>query len=246
MARGFRKWMSKRLEGQTEKNTFDKERDVAFLHIGKTAGSQIKDLANNLNSLQDRFRIVGQKHRTRLSDLPEDLRYFFSIRDPVTRFRSAFYSRKRRGRPRYDNPWSRTEELAFAKFEQANDLAEALSAADDRDKSAFWAMSTIGHVCTQQVDWFHRAGLIFEHRPPVHVVRQEHFRKDFAVLLQRLGSSIRLEDLTVVEASPTAHVFDYSTTPPLSDLAKRNIETWYRRDVEFYRFCCDWIETRSL
>ena len=73
---------------------------VHFLHLGKNAGTTIKALVRKINQEAKTTLIAAHGHRITLSDLPKDAVYFFSIRDPIARFYSGFYSRKRKGAPR--------------------------------------------------------------------------------------------------------------------------------------------------
>ena len=178
---------------------------VHYLHIGKTAGTQIGNVLAQVNGEQSAITFVKNGHGTVLRSLPADDSYFFSLRDPISRFRSGFYSRKRCGRPRLNNPWSPSEALIFEEFEHANDLAEALFQTDTRGRRALSAMLTIGHMGSGQVDWFKKAGDIFSIRPPVWIVRQAHLEADVTVLLRRLGIDVKVK-LTADPAK--AHVND--------------------------------------
>jgi hypothetical protein len=147
---------------------------VHYLHIGKTAGTQIGHVIKQVNLAQPGIRIINNGHGTMLRSLPSGSEYFFSLRDPIGRFRSGFYSRKRMGRPRLNNPWSPSETLIFEEFAHANDLAEALFRCDARGRKAMSAMLTIGHIGHSQVDWFKKAGDIFSLRPPVWDRHADH------------------------------------------------------------------------
>jgi hypothetical protein len=68
---------------------------LVFLHVGKNAGTQILHLASQLQN--NGIVINKMPHRGRLMDISGNDRYFFSIRDPISRFKSGFYSRKRKG-----------------------------------------------------------------------------------------------------------------------------------------------------
>ena len=101
-------------------------REIHFLHIGKNAGTAIASLLSYWNQQCSDIGFVKHSHSVRLRDLPPPAEYFFSIRNPVSRFVSAFYSRKRKGLPRFHFEWSPDEELAFKTFEHATNLAEYL------------------------------------------------------------------------------------------------------------------------
>jgi len=219
----------------------DPREQVHFLHIGKCAGTAIMDVAAMLEETSPDMRIIYSGHDTYLMDIPETDRYFFGVRDPITRFRSGFYSRKRRGRPQYDYHWTQGEALAFANFEHANDLAEALFAQGETGRRAFMAMKSIRHCSQNQVDWFSRAGDLFVNRPPVWILRQEHFAADFAVLCGRLGLDFDAVYAKQNAGGANSHANDYTGAPPLSDLAKANLARWYAPDFELYAMCENWI-----
>lgn len=213
-------------------------RVVYFLHIGKAAGSQVKQMMAQVNSAQDRVVMKALSHDVSLIDLPEPSDYFFSIRDPISRFRSGFYSRKRRGRPLNDIEWSPHEERAFAEFEHAADLAEALFADGERGMRAVAAMKSIRHTAQDQVDWFALAGDIFSTRPPVWALRQEHLATDMKVLLERLELDVAPEARRDAKG---AHANDYSGIPEISERGKENLRSWYAQDFAFYEAVETWM-----
>lgn len=217
-------------------------KDVYFLHIGKTAGSQIGELSQQINTLQRSTFVVRCPHSVKLRDLPRKAPYFFSIRNPISRFRSGFYSRKRMGQPRYLNPWRKDEESAFYDFPHANDLAEALFRKDELGAKAFLAIQSIGHISSQQVDWFGGEARFLVSRPPVFIVRQEHFERDFAMLMKNLSLPFGLELLSIENDERKSHRYDYAGVPSLSELAVENLRIWYARDIELYRACDAWCD----
>ena len=79
---------------------------VHFLHIRKNAGSQLRYLFEKINAggWPDPAAAGGAQGHP--GDLPPDARYFFSIRDPIARFKSGFYCRKRKSLPRYEIEWT--------------------------------------------------------------------------------------------------------------------------------------------
>jgi hypothetical protein len=212
--------------------------EIAFLHIGKNAGTQIMVLAQQLKS--HGVTVHQLPHDAKLYRLSDKLPYFFSIRNPVTRFKSGFYSRKRKGQPRLYVEWSRHEALAFQNFEHANDLAEALFRDDALGRLATQAIQSIRHTSMQQIDWFERIGFL-ELRPPVWIIRQERLEEDFNTLLARMGLQIKCSDLKLAVDKTAAHANDYGTAPELSPRAKENLSRWYARDQVFCDLCLDWM-----
>jgi hypothetical protein len=216
----------------------DRREPVHFLHIGKNAGTQVGLIAEQINAAGRPVRIVKHGHTVSLRDLPPGDRYFFSIRNPESRFVSGFYSRKRKGQPRIYSEWTAHEAEAFRRFEHANNLAEALSGDDALGRSAFFAMKSISHLSMNQLDWFDRSGLFLDLRPPVFILRTEHFEPDLRELIARLGLEFRFE---LSRDDVRAHRNDYSQVPALSEKARTNLRDWYRLDFAFYRHCEDWI-----
>ncbi|MDJ0641434.1 MAG: sulfotransferase family 2 domain-containing protein [Erythrobacter sp.] len=213
-------------------------RVVYFLHIGKAAGSQVKQIMVQVNAARSDVYFHALTHDVTLAELPEPSDYFFSIRDPISRFRSGFYSRKRRGRPLNDIAWTPHEETAFANFEHAADLAEALFAPGAEGLKAAAAMKSIRHTAQDQIDWFALAGDIFTVRPPVWVLRQEHLEADLKVLLDRLGIDFTPQARRDAKG---AHANDYSGVPDLTEAGIANLKRWYAQDFAFYDAVETWM-----
>lgn len=218
---------------------------VHFLHIGKCAGSQIKHVSAQVNAIAGRRCVVAHQHSTTLHRLHPDARYFFAIRDPITRFVSGFYSRRRMGSPGGKKPWSDGEKRAFLHFEHANDLAESLFEDSTDGRLATESILSIYHTATTQVSWFVGQGAFLEIRPPVWIVRQERFDEDLATLFHRAGWSDMLPHIEQTRDPVRRHANDYASVPPLSAKARVNLEAWYAQDREFYRMCRAWLEQRS-
>lgn len=172
-----------------------------------------------------------------LNRVPRSAQYFFSIRHPVSRFKSAFYERKRQGRVG-GNLWSASETFAFQQFEHAVDLAEALYESSPRGLAARGAMHSIQHLRRNQYRWFEPNGFFLIQRPPVWILRQESFDYDLQEFVRRLG----LGEVSTLRAdSYRAKVASYADIPDLTELAVANLERWYSPDIEFYKDCQDWI-----
>lgn len=215
--------------------------EIAFLHIGKNSGTQIMHCAKLLKEHGVKIRKFG--HGIKLNQIPEDAPYFFSIRNPASRFKSGFYSRKRKGAPRTYSEWSRHEELTFARFEHANDLAEALFSEGEKGREAAMAIKSISHTGMQQIDWFQRAAFIND-RPPIWIIRQEFFEADLDRFLNNLKLPLKASDIVTTD-NVKSHANDYSGIPALSDLAVENLRKWYVQDYLFYDICENWIKQNT-
>ena len=216
--------------------------EISFLHIGKNAGTQVKYVAKNL--LKKGIKIKFYNHKVKLHELPIETKYFFSIREPASRFISGFYSRKRKGMPRLYSEWSLHEKMAFKDFEHANNLAENLFSTDIKGISALSAIKSISHTGMQQIDYFWRAAY-FQIQPPIAIIRQEYFEEDMQKLLIRIGVETKISTL-VTDDNIQSHKNDYSEIPPLSELARNNLKKWYVQDYMFYEYCEEWIKQKNL
>jgi hypothetical protein len=214
--------------------------DIAFLHIGKNAGTQIRLLSKQIEALSGKtIRRYG--HSTKLLQIDASIPYFFSIRNPISRFKSGFYSRKRKGQPRIYKEWGEGEARAFADFEDANDLAESLFDDGLRGRKAFMAIESIAHNARHQVDNFVRNDYFLEMRPPIWIIRQESFEQDFEQFLMKADVGVRFRDLVIAKDELSSHRNSYDKVPELSPKAKDNLMQWYKRDLEFYRVCEAWM-----
>jgi hypothetical protein len=204
---------------------------IRYIHVGKTGGTAVKSVLSQISRRTLRYQFLSSGHEFKFGNLGERERYFFSLREPLSRFRAGFYSRLRKGQPRLYNEWSSDEEAAFQRFPHANDLGEALSSRDPLIKrAAVRAMNSIRHVSEPLIDFFPDFEEVLRH-PPIIILRQEYLYSDLKMLLRRL----RLDHLLPEAIDPTAkHANDYRSTPGLSELAVRNLREHYARDIHLY------------
>jgi len=205
------------------------------LHIGKTGGTALKHvLAENAES--SRYQLLFRGHDVTLADIPEGEQFMFLIRDPLTRFVSAFNGRLREDRPRYHYPWRDEERVAFAVFKTPDQLAVALSSADAGLRAqAEAAMHGIGHVNTPYTFWFPSQGAFRARLDDVFFIGlQDRLDDDFEALKRRLGLGARLRmprDETVAHKTPPGF------ESQLSETGRANLEHWYAFDVAFVQLC---------
>ena len=209
-----------------------RRRQAHFLHIGKTAGTAIKAALRPVAEAAD-YQVLLHGHETTLTDVPEGDKFFFVVRDPVDRFVSAFYSRQRQGRPRYDSPWTEAEARAFGRFDTANELALALSAAGaDRRRHAHQAMRDIEHVRDSYWRWFESEKAFLRRRKDLLYVGRFHRLGDgdFAEMARRLG----LHEAPVLPADDiSAHRNPAHVDRRLAEAGRHNLQHWYASDYAF-------------
>lgn len=234
---------------------------VHFLHVGKTGGTAIKHALESSGHAAKAGRVTVRpvlahasrraarevaptpfgpillhRHRFRLRGVPPGDPAFFCLRDPITRFVSAFNSRKRKGQPRRLSEWSRAEQVAFGRFDSPLALAHALgSQVPSERRRAEAAMAAIEHVCDHYTRWLGDETLLRARRDQILFIgRQEHLSDDFEQLkrLLELPADLQLPDDPVA-----AHRAVGAPAAPLDDRAHRVLRDWYARDYEILDFC---------
>jgi hypothetical protein len=203
---------------------------IHVLHIGKTGGTALKAALAPF-AAEGKFVLHG--HKTRCRDCPPGSLLFFVVRHPVDRFVSAFNSRLRRGRPRFDNPWSLRQAIVFSLFRSPNALAEGLGSRNPLVRlAARLSMRAIGHLRRRLSYWIDPAEV--EHNPRLIIGTVEMLDSDLRRLLAIAGIEESAELSTdPVEAHVTPPEFDKS----LSAEAVRNLADHFRSDIALYEAC---------
>jgi Sulfotransferase family len=213
----------------------DRRPALNVLHIGKTGGTALKQaLAENAEA--SRCQLLFRGHDVTLADIPEGEQFMFLIRDPLTRFVSAFNGRLREDRPRYHYPWRDEERVAFTIFKTPDQLASALSSDDPELRAqAEAAMHGIGHVNTPYTFWFPSERAFRTRFEDLFFVGlQDRLDDDFEALKRKLGlgAHVRMpRDETVAHKTPVGF------ESQLSEAGRANLERWYAFDVSFVRLC---------
>ena len=123
----------------------DKKKRIHLLHIGKTGGSAIKSVLKDFQETP-KYSLKLHPHKTALKDIPKGDSVVFFLRDPISRFISGFYSRQRKGQPRYYSEWSPREKEVFEHFSTPNEIATSLANKHSDDYAlAIIAMENVQH-----------------------------------------------------------------------------------------------------
>ena len=213
---------------------------VHFFHIGKTGGSSVKYALKLKNAplINNEYIIFGHSHTFTLKDTYPGEKIFFFVRDPIDRFISGFYSRKRKGAPRIYVEWSPEEKQAFETFDTPNELAVSLSSVnEDLREKAIKAMNSIGHVRTSLWNWFINDDN-FNRRlnDIIFVGTQKNLNKDF----ERLKKLLYLSDEYILpKDNIKAHKNPDDVDKDLSDKAYKNLKDWYSEDYRFLNLLHD-------
>lgn len=214
-----------------------------FLHLGKTGGSAVKHAIEHCRNPHLCYVIYLHPHETTLRDVPRGHKFFFFLRDPLSRFVSGFYSRQRQGRPRYFMRWTPGEEAAFRRFESPNALALALSsAAAPERQAAETAMRSILHVRDSYWKWFESREYFLSRRPDLFFIGfQEQLADDFEVLRNKLF----LPCLTLPQDDVYAHRNPADLDRSLEPIAVTNLKRWYAEDFAFVDLCREVLHERE-
>lgn len=213
----------------------DRRPPLNVLHIGKTGGTALKHVLS-ANADAARYQLLFRGHDVVLGDVPVGERFMFLIRDPLTRFVSAFNGRLREDRPRYHYPWRDEERVAFAIFKTPDELAVTLSSTDsEKREQAEAAMRGIGHVNTPYTFWFPDQAAFRSRLDDVFFIGlQDRLNDDFELLRRKLGLP---EDVGMPRDETLAHRTPDGFAEELSDVGRANLERWYAFDVAFVRLC---------
>jgi Sulfotransferase family len=235
MAASLIRRLRRRPEAASVADPADPRPPLNVLHIGKTGGTALKHVLRE-NQAASTYQLLFRGHDVTLADVPGGEPYMFLIRDPLTRFVSAFNGRLREDRPRYHYPWRDEERVAFAIFKTPDQLAVALSSDDPEEREqAEAAMHGIGHVNTPYTFWFPdesaftaRLGDLF------FVGLQDRLDEDFELLRRKLGLP---DDVRMPRDETVAHRTPAGFESQLSERGRVNLERWYERDVAFVDRC---------
>jgi len=216
------------------------KKDVHLLHIGKTGVTAIK-YALKPHLVTSDYVIKLHPHRVILRDIPRGDYVIFFLRDPITRFVSGFYSRKRQGQPRYSIPWSMDEKTAFEEFDTPNRLATAISSEDENERDrAIKAMQCIGHIRSSYWEWFESESYFLSRLSDILLVGfQENLSEDFERLKLKLGLS---ENVRLPTDEINAHKNPSYIDKTLDQKAIENLKEWYASDYAFIRLYKQYIE----
>lgn len=210
-----------------------------LLHIGKTGGTAANAVLKETNKLGVGEHVGRYKHRTGLKDVVNDdmcERLMFIIREPVSRYISAFNSRLRMGYPRYKGTWNPREEVAFAIFKTPNSLAEALSSDDaELRQSAEDAMYGINHLRRAYGQYLGSVELLEQEKDRIYfIAATETFDSDFALMKRILNIPAEFE---LPQDDYGAHRTPEGFEQTVSELGRKNVEAYYEDDYKIYNWC---------
>jgi len=231
----YRKLVRKKLQATKFIPKARGKKYIHFLHIGKTGGTAVKYALRSYTET-DKYLLKLHGHHTRLRNVPEKEYVIFFLRDPISRFVSAFYSRKRQGRPRHDMPWKPGEQEVFERYATPNQLALALSSVNEEERaSAVSAMWCVQHIKESYWDWFENEAYFRSRQSDIFFVGfQECLQAHFELLRLKLElpSEVQLPTDDV-----QAHRNSTDVDRSLHETAILNLKNWYQADYRFIKLC---------
>jgi hypothetical protein len=215
---------------------------IHLLHIGKTGGTAIRHALKQAPR-NDRYELILHSHQTRLVDIEPSDRVIISVRDPISRFVSAFYSRQRKGRPRYFFEWSDLEQRLFDVFPTPDALALAL--ADQHAPHhhlAVEGMEGLRHL-RPQAHWLDGSALLLARRSSIlHILFQETLAADF----ERLRGLLALPATIVLPGGDMeAHRNPAGLDRRVGSVGREALMAWYAQDFPLLDVCRQLWEERK-
>lgn len=216
---------------------------VHFLHIGKTGGSAIKAVLSK-NPVTAKFLLTIHEHHVSLKNIPSGELVVFFLRDPISRFVSGFYSRQRKGQPRYYSEWNAEEQLIFSTFHTPNQLACALAdGSHEHHLLALAAMQHVEHLLPFK-KWY---GDLDYFRSRVDDVLFIGFQESLDSDFLRLKSLLRLPDTSALpDDDVAAHRNPVKLNKTIEEVGLQALRHWYAEDFFFISFCRELMTQRRL
>lgn len=198
--------------------------NVHFLHVGKTGGTELKRRFAAVNKLSPSLMILSRGHQVTAADLDQKDAYLISLRNPVSRFESAFHSLKVQKKRAH----TEIESKLFKRFPNVNDIASALDPSSKHSKEAINYMLGIRHFSQRQADFVR--GIDFISRPPMFIFRAESLDLDFVNFCNAIG--INPNDVPSGNSNSAPRITGLET---LDERNSEKIQRWYMDDVLLWR-----------
>ena len=208
-----------------------------FLHIGKTGGTAIKRAIRVAGMPETPFGPleVHQHRSSRLAEVPPEDYAFFFVRDPIARFFSGFYSRLRKGQPRYYFEWTKNERIVFEAFQTPQALAAALGSDDlEQRQLAEFSMRSVRHLRRMALYLGPPREIEKRLNRIVYIGRQETLDVDWPLIRGILDLP---ETLVLPSSSRAAHRADPTLDRSLDERALAALRDWYAPDQRVVDFC---------
>lgn len=212
--------------------TIKAKRRVHLLHIGKTGGTAIRHALRPYRQFFYNIQLHG--HGRSLAGVPRGEKVVLFLRSPHERLASGFYSRYRKGQPRYYKEWSAFEEKFFAAFKTPNEWAIALGDSSHPEHDlAVAGQNRVTHL-KPYTSWCGSVEYFKSRSPDLLLVGcQETLDYDFVRLKRRLlippMASLPKDDIS-------SHKTPAYMDKTLSEAAQSAVRTHYAGDYALHDF----------
>lgn len=214
---------------------------IVFIHVGKTGGITIRNIfgKNGIKQLIDTEH-VGFK----LNKNCDYEHILISIRDPVSRFVSAFNWRKINKRKKLISQNKKKELRLLDHFKVPNNLAEALSSSDQKEKQmAIDAMKTIGHInkpLDKYVSGVETLKHLYNSGTKFYVINTNNLSLDTKNCLEKVMQNSYNKTYEISTDVPYTNVSTKSKDSVyISDFGRKNLQEWYANDYT----CIDYLNS---
>jgi hypothetical protein len=218
------------------------KKKLHFLHVGKTGGSAIKSVLEKYKETS-KYLLVLHGHGTSLRAVPEGESVVFFLRDPVSRFISGFYSRQRKGQPRFYSEWTSQEKEVFETFATPDELASSLASESSENHAlAIKAMSDVQHL-RHYDDWYVDFDYFKSRIDDIlYVGFQESLEADFI----RLREILKLPKIAALPDDDVGmHRNPERLDKSISESGVIALNKWYSEDIKFVLLCNEIMSTRQ-
>jgi len=214
---------------------------ILFVHVGKTGGITIRSIFSK-NSIK---QFINTKHAGfKLNKNCNYKHILISIRDPVSRFVSAFNWRKINKREKLISQNKKKELKLLDHFKVPNNLAEALSSSNQKEKQlAIDAMKTIGHINkslakyvsgVKTLEHLHDSGTKF------YLINTNNLLQDTKNSLEKVMQNVYNKTYEIsTDISDKNVSIKTKNSVYISDLGRKNLQKWYADDY----VCIDYLNS---
>jgi Sulfotransferase family len=224
---------------------------VHVIHVGKAGGTVLRHTLRKAKAASGGVLLsqwgpiwAHKGHRYALRDVPRNDKAIFSLRDPITRYISGFYSRQRKGQPRLFREWSDEERQSFEWFQTPEELADALAQPPGvQRRRAEYAMRSIRHVSRPMTHWTGTPAYLRRNLGKVlYIARQETLADDWERIKELLGLP---PDLMLLSDPVAANRTEYPRETVMSTEGAAALKRWFAVDYELLEVAEDFRQGRA-
>ena len=203
---------------------------VYFLHIGKAGGTILKSIFSNNKIQKNKIKVIGVSEKFKIYQLHPDQKYIFSIRNPITRYFSAFHARKIKS-DIWTKEYYSVEGFGFYLYNDANQLAEDLYSKNlIKVFLSHISIRCIPIINENIYSWFNIEDL--KKNLPQFIFENSTINEDWKFFSTKFGFEQN-------ELLNHMHVRNktFGIKSQLSEKAKENLKRYYKKDFEIYEYC---------